>query len=410
MLKLLQVCNKAPYPANDGSSIAIYNMARGLMENDVQVYLLTINTRKHFKPDHGVDQTFARGTHYRSVFRNTDTSLSGALLNLFSGSSYFVSRFYFAEFERVLIETLRQHQFDIIQLEGVFMGTYLPVIRKYSKAKVVLRAHNIEHFIWERHSANEKNPLRRAYLRLQNSRLRRFELDIFNQVDAVVTITDADKNALPGLGVKTPCFTCITGVDVNEYQKKPALPEKDKTVFYFASMDWIPNQEAVEWFLDNCWDKILKQVPDARFVIAGRGMPAHLKNSGRSNVLSVENITDGKAFYTQHQLMVVPLLSGSGLRIKIIEGMAYGKAIVSTSVGCEGIPCTDKTNIMIADLPGDFSKSVVTLLTNSSARRSMQEQATALAYAHFDNREVLERLVNFYKQLVHVSAGVGHTL
>lgn len=410
MLKVLQVCNKAPYPPNDGSSIAIYNMARGLIENDVELHLLTINTKKHFKPDTEVPTDFVKKAHYRSVFKNTNTSTVGAVTNLISGDSYFVSRFYFSEFEQTLTETLKATSFDIIQLEGVFMGLYIQVIKKHSAAKIVLRAHNIEHFIWERHISNEKNPFKRSYLALQNRRLKRFELGIFNTVDAIIPITETDKNALIALGIRKPLFSCITGVDVKSYQEKPKLPEREKTVFYFASMDWLPNQEAAEWFLENCWDSILKQVPDARFVIAGRGMPPHLQNMGKSNVLIVENVTDGKAFYTQHQVMIVPLLSGSGLRIKIIEGMAYGKAIVSTTIGCEGIHCQPQKNILVADLPGDFVRSVVEILRNNEERHRLEQEATSLAYREFNNLEVVAGLVKFYTQLLNVSAGVDHTV
>ena len=93
MIKILQICNKAPYPANDGSSIAIYNMANGLCDNGVELHLLTINTKKHFKDDKGVPEDFKLKTHYQSVYHNCNTSLTGAFLNLFSPESYFVSRF-----------------------------------------------------------------------------------------------------------------------------------------------------------------------------------------------------------------------------------------------------------------------------------------------------------------------------
>lgn len=410
MFSVLQLCNKAPFPSNDGSSIAIYNMAQGLLDNQVDLHLLTINTKKHFKPDSGVPDDFKQKTNYRSVFKNTSTGPLGAMANLFSDSSYFVSRFNFKEFEQVLMEVLTSKTFDIIQLEGVFMGVYIPVIKKYSKAKIVLRAHNIEHFIWSRHILNEKNPLKRSYLNLQNKRLKKFELDVFAKVDAIVPITETDEKTLVELGINKPLYACITGVDVKAYQEKVNKPEKEKTVFHFASMDWLPNQEAVEWFLDNCWDQIHKQVPEARFVIAGRGMPQNLLQLRKPNVLIVENVADGKSFFQQHQVMVVPLLSGSGLRIKIIEGMAYGKAIVSTSIGCEGIHCTHQKNILIADAPNDFLNSVVRLLKNNDERRTLEKEATTFAYKEFNNLQVVHGLVEFYKHLLNVPAGVNNTL
>jgi glycosyltransferase involved in cell wall biosynthesis len=401
LLKILQICNKAPFPANDGSSIAIYNMAKGLIANAANLHLLTINTKKHFKADKAVPAEFFTGSHYTSVYRNTNTSAAGALLNLFSGKSYFVSRFYFKAFENTLIEILTKNTFDIIQLEGLFMGVYIDTIRRYSKAKLVLRAHNIEHFIWNRHIAREKNSFKKMYLSIQNKRLKAFEMDVISKVDAIVPITQADEEEFRKLGSKKPLFACITGVDVTEYQQKLDVSTKAKTLFYFGSMDWLPNQEAVTWFLDNCWDAIHKAVPEAKFIVAGRGMPLHFFHITRPNVLIVENVENGKAFFQQHEVMVVPLWSGSGLRIKIIEGMAYGKAIVSTSIGAEGINYTNQQNILIADTAEAFTENVVALLNDAEQRHGLEKNAADFARKEFDNMQVVATLVQFYKHLFH---------
>lgn len=398
---MLQICNKAPYPANDGSSIAIYNMSRGLIENGVELHLLTINTKKHFKPDAGVPAFFKEQTRYRSVFKNTNTSLPGAFLNLFSSRSYFVSRFLFGEFSRALAETLEKNQFDIVQLEGLFMGVYIPLIRKLSKAKLVLRAHNVEHFIWNRHIANEKRLLRRYYLKLQNTRLKRYELEVLAQVDAVVPISNNDSKAFAELGCKTPMHTCITGVNIAEYRQTPTAAEKQSTVFYFGSMDWLPNQEAVTWFLNNCWEKVHQAVPSARFIVAGRGMPLEFFHFTGPNILIVENVENGRQFYQQHQVMIVPLWSGSGLRIKIIEGMAHGKAIVSTAIGAEGIGYTDGHNIFIANSAELFADRVIELLKNAQLRQRLSENAATHAAENFDNSVVVSHLVEFYRKLAH---------
>jgi glycosyltransferase involved in cell wall biosynthesis len=402
VLRILQLCNKAPYPANDGSSIAIYNMAKGLIENNVELYLLTINTKKHFKADENIPDDFKIKSNYISIFRNTNTTVSGAFLNLFSNQSYFVSRFYFSDFDQRLEALLKNNEFDIIQIEGLFMGVYLKTIKKFSSAKIILRAHNIEHFIWERHILNETNIFKKFYLSLQNKKLKQFELKIISAIDAIVPITEFDGIAFKNLGFNKSIFPCITGVDVNHYQKSENLPVKAKTIFYFGSMDWLPNQEAVNWFLDNCWDEVHKAVPEAKFIIAGRGMPLGLKYLSKSNVLIIENVKDGKAFFQQNQVMIVPLLSGSGLRIKIIEGMAYGKAIVSTTVGAEGIHYTNNENILIADQPSDFSKAVIKLLNDREMRTNLEKNASALAHSEFDNLKVVANLVEFYKELVHV--------
>lgn len=400
-MRVLQISNKAPYPPNDGSSIAIYNMGVGFIANDVDLHVLTINTKKHFKSDDDIPQDYKTKSHYQSVYENTDVSAIGALLNLFSSDSYFVSRFYFKDFENKLIEKLKANTFDVIQLEGLFVATYINVIKKHSKAKIVLRAHNIEYLIWERHLKNEKSAFKKWYLGLQTKRLKNFELRVLNDLDAIVTITDFDKTVFEKEGFNKPIYTCITGVDVNDYKKKKSEIRKPRTIFHFASMDWMPNIEAAEWFLNNCWKSILKQVPDAKFVMAGRNMPAHLKKLNEANVLVVEDVPDSRTFYNEHEIMLVPLSSGSGLRIKIIEGMAYGKAIVSTSVGAEGINYTNGKNIVIADLPKDFIKAVVDLLKDEIKRNELEKGAQAFAEQEFDNGKVVSGLVNFYKTVLN---------
>jgi glycosyltransferase involved in cell wall biosynthesis len=291
--------------------------------------------------------------------------------------------------------------FDVIQLEGVFMAVYIPIIKKHSQAKLVLRAHNVEHFIWDRHILHEKNTFKKMYLQLQNKRLKQFELSAMAKFDAIVPITKVDAEVFRQLGYHKPIFTCITGVDVAAYQLYKSVTEKAKTIFYFGSMDWLPNQEAVTWFLNNCWPIIHKQLPEAKFIIAGRGMPHSLLKLNKPNVLVIENVSDGKAFFQQHQVMVVPVLSGSGLRIKIIEGMAYGKAIVSTSIGAEGINYTHQKNILIANEPVDFASQVIALLKSDDKRKAMEKKAAEFSHQEFDNLNVADSLVKFYKRLLH---------
>lgn len=402
-MRILQICNKAPYPPNDGSSIAIFNMGMGFILNGVELHVLAINTKKHFKSDALVPEEYKKNAQYRSVYKNTNVNILGSIFNLFSSHSYFVSRFYFKEYQLALIETLQKNKFDIIQIEGVFMGVYIPLIKKYSDAKIVLRAHNVEYLIWERHLKNENSFFKKTYLSLQVKRLKKFELLTLNRVYAIVSITDFDKSVFNSIQSNKPVFTCMTGVDIAKYKKTTeGLVQKSKTIFHFASMDWMPNQEAVDWFLQNCWPEVLKAVPESKFVIAGRNMPSRFLNLNQPNVLVIENVPDSKRFYETHEIMLVPLLSGSGLRIKIIEGMAYGKAIVSTAIGAEGINIENEKNIIIKNTHSDFSYAVIDLLTNPDKRKKIENEALRFAENEFDNKKVVLQLINFYKTLLNV--------
>ena len=398
-MRILQLCNKAPYPANDGSSIAIYNMAQGLLANQVELHLLTINTKKHYKPTENIPKNFVEKSNYQAVFKNTNTSLFGMFGNLLSSKSYFESRFYFQEFETALITKLHETNFDIIQLEGLFMGCYIETIRKYSTAKIVLRAHNIEHIIWERHIESEKNPWKRAYLSMQTKRLKKSEIHIFNKVDAIIPITSIDEKWIKQWIPNSICKTILTGINLFEYpiQKSPDYIEK--SVFFFGSMDWLPNQQAVSWFLDNCWQLVLDQVPDCNFVIAGRNIPNHIKQLENAQILIKENVAEAKEIYSNYNIMLVPLQSGSGLRIKIIEGLAYGKAIVSTDIGAEGIPIQSNEHILLENNPINFTQKVIQLLTDEPITAKIQLGARKFAEDQLDNKKITKELVAFYEEL-----------
>ncbi len=400
MLKVLQIANKAPYPANDGSSIAIYNMALGFIANNAELHLLYVNTKKHFKPDEQVDTWFKEKTNYQSVYCNTDTTAIGGFINLFSKQSYFISRFYFSDFKTQLINKLKQTNFDVVLIEGLFMLPYLDIIKKHSKAKLILRAHNIEHLIWERHLKNENNPIKKWYLNLQNKRLKKFELSAIHQLHGIAAITDVDKKMFEKFNFTKPTCTCITGVDLNNYTTNSSLSLQQKTVFYFASMDWLPNQEAVSWFLEKVWPIVTKADPSIKFIIAGRNMPLKFKNLVLNNVQVIENVKSAQTFYNENLIMLVPLLSGSGLRIKIIEGMAYGKAIVSTSIGAEGIDCTDNKNILLRDSPQGFAEAILELVASSKKITDLQNEARSLAEEKFENKKVVEQFINFIQNSI----------
>ncbi len=394
-MKLLLLSNKAPYPPNDGSSIAIYNMAQGLVEAGVEVHLITINTLKHFKPDEEVPTDFKKNTHYKSVKVDTSITIGGTIKNLVSSDSFFVSRFFSVDFKNQLIELLKKTAFDVIKLEGLFIGIYIDVIRPYTKAKIVLRTHNVEHFIWERHIGNEKNYFKKKYLQLQTKRLKKFELATLQKVDGIVSISESDTEFFKTLKLSTPLVTSITGVNVREYNMPNLLDEN--SLFIFSSMDWLPNQEAVNWFLEKCWSEVKKELPEMRLVIAGRNMPQQYFSLKDERITVLNNVKSASEIYQQYHIMLVPLLSGSGLRIKLIEGLSYGKAIVSTSIGAQGIALETNKNIVLADIATDFVKAIIHLAEDKSLAKQLQTNAKVFANEHFDNVTISQRLVLTYK-------------
>lgn len=397
-MRILQISNKAPYPPNDGSSIAVYNMVKGFINNGVALHLLTINTLKHYKKENDIPRDFLEQSHYTAIDRDTAVTPMGALMNLFSSESFFVSRFVFKEFEEKIIEKLNANQFDIVHLEGLFVAPYIPVIRKHSNAKITIRTHNVEHLIWDRLIENEKSAVKRKYLSIQNARLKKLELQILKEADGIVTITDYDKKLFEQLGIKTKAVVSPTGIVLDRYAINRSLTNTN-SVFHLASMDWMPNTEAVDWFLDKVWPKYLKTENNLQFTLAGRFMPDSYLKRNEGNLKVIGSIDDNIQFYNEHEIMMVPLQSGSGMRIKIIEGMAMGKVIVSTSIGAEGIPVTHNENIIIANTPEEFANAIKDLSSNQELKTKIGNNARKFIEDNFENTKLISELLKFYESL-----------
>jgi glycosyltransferase involved in cell wall biosynthesis len=245
-----------------------------------------------------------------------------------------------------------------------------------------------------------KNPLKRAYLNLQTKRLKNSEIEAFKNVDAIVPITSVDEKWITRAIPNTICKTILTGINLSDYLNHKAPKFIKKSVFFFGSMDWRPNQQAVFWFLENCWEAVLEKVPECVFLIAGRNIPNHIKQLQSHQILVKENIAEAKEVYSNYNIMLVPLKSGSGLRIKIVEGLAYGKAIISTEIGAEGIPIKSNENIFLINEPKTFADTIVKLLTDDVLLNKIETGSRKFAEEHLDNQKITKELVKFYEELV----------
>jgi glycosyltransferase involved in cell wall biosynthesis len=246
--------------------------------------------------------------------------------------------------------------------------------------------------------AGETNFIKRKYLLIQTKRLKKFEKEILKSADSIVPITEVDKKYFESWGISKPYYVSPTGIQLQQYVVNH-IQESPFSVFHFGSMDWLPNEEAVLWFINNVWEKILVKIPQAKFYIVGRGMSEKLRSLNKPNIVVVGKTKNAQQVYHQYSVMIVPLLSGSGMRIKMIEGMAYAKAIVSTAIGAEGIDVCPGKNCFIANTPDEFAEAVIKLLTDENIRNSIEAEARIFIEQHFENNLLVSKLVHFYKTL-----------
>ena len=391
--------NRVPYPVKDGGAIAMYNMLEGMHSMRQDVFALALNTKKHLVHPKKLPPLFSAIDYFDTSRIDTNVKIIPAVRNLFSNESYHISRFYSENFEDKIIKLLKATRFDIIHIEMLQMTLYLEAIRRHSKAKVVLRTHNVEHLIWERLAAAEKNPLKKTYLKLLAKRLKDYELSLLDKVDAIVPITSVDKDTFTAMGIDKPIHVSPTGLDMSAYTPT-ANGAEWPSVFHLGSMDWMPNLQAITWFLQEVWPKVNKQLPNLTFYVAGRHMPAWLKQLKQPGVQVVAEVEDAKEFIDSKSIMVVPLQSGSGMRIKIIEGMAMAKTIIATSIGAEGIGIENNNNIIIADSASTFADAIIRCANNQGLSNQLGQQARAFAEEEYDNKKIIGNLLLFYNQLI----------
>ncbi len=394
-MKILQIFNRVPWPPKDGGAIAMLNMARGFEKLGVDLKIAALNTNKHFVSPNALPADFPGNGKPALTYINTDIKPLDAFLNLFTDKSYNIERFYSLAFAGSLRDLLTENQFDIIQFEGLHITRYLDIVRQYTKAPIILRAHNVEYIIWERLAQAGKTGLKKSYVNLLAKRIKKYETDMIKRVDGIVAITENDREVFQIMGCQSPVYVAPTGVDLDKYiidHKNLEWP----SVFHLGALDWLPNQQAVDWFLEDIWPKVFAKHPKVKFYLAGRYMPDRFKQLSIPGVVVAGEVPDGIAFSNSKAIMVVPLLSGSGMRIKIIEGMALGKAIVSTSIGAEGIDCTPGKDIMIADTAEAFAEALSTLITHKTQSETLGQNARHLVAEKYNNENIVKGLVEWY--------------
>lgn len=391
---ILIITPRIPYPLKDGGALAMYQCIEMYHKQGHEVHLLSINTHKHWLSENDYPRLFNQLASFDSVAVNTDVRVRGAFINLFSKKSYNVERFSNKEFEEALRKKLNEYTFDIIQFESIFTAPYLTAAKEESEAKMICRVHNIEHLIWKQIAENESGLFKKRYLKLLSDRLEKYELEILNQFDLLLNISKLEGKEIGALGIKTPQFHLAYGIEKPRFQKGQ-IKREEQSVYHIGSMDWIPNQEGVSWFVNRVWDKVLAKQPKLTLYLAGRNMPNSFNRFQSENIEVVGEVDEMVAFSTEKNLMIVPLLSGAGLRIKVLEAMMLGKIIISTKRGIHGFDLKDNVNVLLAQSADEFAEKIDWCLTHKEEAERIGAAAQEYALAHYNKRTIYKKLNAF---------------
>ena len=396
-LRILVLLNRVPFPLNDGGAIGAYHFVKGYADAGCEVVCLAMNTSKHYVDMDQTRDAFKGVNRFITVPIDNRIKPTRALLNLLSGRSYVIERFDVQAYRDALIRLLKEKDFDIIHIDGLPPCAYIDTLRAHSRAKLSMRAHNVEYKLWERAAMADPNPLKRWYIGIQSERLRAFEAHALGIVDLVLAISQEDDRFIHELQPRANTILVPAGMDIDD--SKPVIQPKELSFFHIGALDWLPNLQGLDWFLKEVWPRIHEAFPEIKFHIAGKKMPSQFYNFASQNVVAYGEVPSSIDFINSYSVLLSPMISGSGVRIKIIEAMAMGKVVLATSVSAEGSGAVDDRDLLIANDADAFIRQIHRLKTETGLMDRLSLSARKFALDHFQNKKVIERLLDHYRLL-----------
>lgn len=398
-MKILQLCPKIPYPLTDGGSIAMFNITKELSFLGHEVHMVGLSRVEMQPPAELLEHC-----NLTIIPHDSKTTLSGAIAAMFSRDPYTTSKYWNFEVERQIVDIATRGNFDLVHVDQLHMARYGKAVGDALGIPFVIRQQNVETTIVERFYKVQRNPLVRAYAWLEHKKLSKYESAACGRADLNVMITEVDRDRLQEMNDAVKTAVSPAGVDTDYFHGgrwvRSDEAESDLVILSIASMDWYPNVDAVLWFLDEVLPTILEINPSAVFQIVGRGIPDSIRKRESSNVRVIGFVDDIRPYMENASVMVVPLRIGGGMRLKILDALAMGKAVVSTPVGCEGIDVTDGLDIAIAKDSSEFASLTSVILSDTVLRNKLGDSGRDLVLSKYSWSKIIANLASEYAQLV----------
>jgi polysaccharide biosynthesis protein PslH len=298
-----------------------------------------------------------------------------------SSAPYGIAKFCRAEVRRELRALLEHQTYDVIVCD--FMAA-AGVIPWDSPTPKVLFTHNVEADIWRRHYQVASNLAWKAVSWMEWRKMENAERHYLRLADHVLAVSETDRDAFARIVDPAKLSVIPTGVDIDYFQPM-AIPEDPDSLVFTGSMDWLPNEDAIFYFVDSILPLVAEKYPRVSLEVVGRKPSRKLQSLAekRQNLRLTGWVEDIRPYVARGSVCIVPLRIGGGTRLKIFEAMAMGKAVVSTSVGAEGLPVRSGQNILLADAPKGFADCVISLLRSADERKRLGDAARAMVQEHY---------------------------
>jgi len=307
-----------------------------------------------------------------------------AALHLVDPLPYAVGKYRSGAYRRRLRQLLAEESFDLVVCDFLFPAVNLP---ETLPCPAVIFTHNVESEIWRRHASTQSGVIAKVLYGAQHRRMHQYEARTLRRFDAVLAVSDADRETFTRLypdAIRGLVHIVPTGVDTDFFKPSGSPPRATQLVFT-GSMDWLPNEDAMRYFCRSILPLVRAEEPEVRLSIVGRApTPAVQSLAAESGVEVTGRVDDVRPFMDQAAVYIVPLRIGGGTRLKIFEAMAMGKAVVSTTVGAEGLPVVNGEHLLLADEPRSFARAIVRLIRDQDQRERLGDAARRLVLARYD--------------------------
>lgn len=402
-MRILNLLPRLPAPPVDGGAIGVYYPMKHLSKMGHQLVTIAMVSNRH-QQDPALYRRYTELYTIDGNFREPD--VWSAFRNLFSRKPYNLSlRFAKPEFHKLIRKVATEvPKPDVIQIDWIYMAEYLKTLRKvYPDVPIVLRQHNAEYVIFRRLAENEPNPFKRVFLKYQAWKTKRYERRMMRKVDFYTTVTATDQALFQILAPDTPGRTIPAGVDTARFAR-PETMTRERSFIILGSLSWAPYAQSVQWFLEEVWCAYAKANPNVTLYVVCSAPPTEVQRwNGTQGVNVMGFVDDVMPLMHRCSAMIVPLLSGSGMRIKIVEAMAASLPVVTTSVGVEGIMAVHGEHVLVGDRPDELRTHMASILDDPAMAESLAHNGLHLAIDHYEWASIAKEFVEVYESVT--SAG-----
>jgi glycosyltransferase involved in cell wall biosynthesis len=308
---------------------------------------------------------------------------------IFQTAPFAVSKFTHPDVKQAVSTALTDNNFDVAVCDFLSASLNFP---ENLATPTVLFQHNVETALWERMASTESNPAKRMAYTIEARKMARYERAALRKFHHVVAVSDHDREQMLKMNHSCSISVVPTGVDTQKYAVAPPAQAEPPRIVFLGSMDWEPNIDAVIYFCQEIFPRVRAEFPTALFQIVGRNPHARVKQLASDSVQVTGTVPSVAEYLRDATLVVVPLRIGGGTRLKIFEAMATGKAIISTSIGAEGLDVKNGRDLILADEASAFGEAIVLLLKDAGLRRQYEQAAAQLA-AQYDWSKIVQRFV-----------------